>query len=336
MCVNSGADASNGQGHGISAATNPVSKKPFQATPFGANPFQATPFRATPFRATPFRATPFRMTRGVVLHARARGVHPQYPMRFKVPVSLTPWRTAFRDYKPVDFTHEVVRKNPPWADNVKVDKETVKTRVTWSCGRFNRSLKAAKLIAKNGRPRNPVGRTGMIGRGLLGKWGPNYAADPIVTRYDPMRAAQLQVVTVVRRDTGENALPGGMVNPCQTVPQTLKAEFKEEALRQLEGNALMTADIEARVDKLFHGGRDIYKGYVDDPRNTDNAWMETRAVHFHIKSDDPLVSMPLAAGDDACAVEWTDVTGDMKLYASHAEWMRFVKTGMERRASLRV
>ena len=31
--------------------------------------------------------------------------------------------------------------------------------------------------------RNPIGRTGMIGRGLLGRWGPNHAADPIVTRY---------------------------------------------------------------------------------------------------------------------------------------------------------
>ena len=31
--------------------------------------------------------------------------------------------------------------------------------------------------------RNPVGRTGMVGRGLLGRWGPNHAADPIVTRY---------------------------------------------------------------------------------------------------------------------------------------------------------
>ena len=25
----------------------------------------------------------------------------------------------------------------------------------------------------------------------------------------------------------------------------------------------------------------MYKGYVDDPRNTDNAWMETVAVNFH-------------------------------------------------------
>ena len=30
--------------------------------------------------------------------------------------------------------------------------------------------------------RNPVGRTGMVGRGLLRRWGPNHAADPIVTR----------------------------------------------------------------------------------------------------------------------------------------------------------
>ncbi len=25
----------------------------------------------------------------------------------------------------------------------------------------------------------------------------------------------------------------------------------------------------------------IYAGYVDDPRNTDNAWMETVAENFH-------------------------------------------------------
>uniref|UniRef100_A0A493TA46 Uncharacterized protein n=1 Tax=Anas platyrhynchos platyrhynchos TaxID=8840 RepID=A0A493TA46_ANAPP len=30
--------------------------------------------------------------------------------------------------------------------------------------------------------RNPAGRTGLTGRGLLGRWGPNHAADPIVTR----------------------------------------------------------------------------------------------------------------------------------------------------------
>ena len=32
-------------------------------------------------------------------------------------------------------------------------------------------------------PLNVKGRTGVIGRGLLGKWGPNHAADPIVTTW---------------------------------------------------------------------------------------------------------------------------------------------------------
>jgi ADP-ribose pyrophosphatase len=33
----------------------------------------------------------------------------------------------------------------------------------------------------NKLPQNPIGRTGIIGRGLLGRWGPNHAADPVVT-----------------------------------------------------------------------------------------------------------------------------------------------------------
>lgn len=31
----------------------------------------------------------------------------------------------------------------------------------------------------------------------------------------------------------------------------------------------------------FVGALQVYRGYVDDPRNTDNAWMETEAVNYH-------------------------------------------------------
>lgn len=67
-----------------------------------------------------------------------------------------------------------------------------------------------KLTFVDGHPRNPIGRTGMIGRGLLGKWGPNYAADPLVTRFDP-DTGKLQMVAVERSDTHDWAIPGGMV-----------------------------------------------------------------------------------------------------------------------------
>lgn len=43
---------------------------------------------------------------------------------------------------------------------------------------------------KDNRPLNPKGRTGLKGRGVLGKWGPNHAADPIVTRWKRSEALE--------------------------------------------------------------------------------------------------------------------------------------------------
>ena len=31
-------------------------------------------------------------------------------------------------------------------------------------------------------PRNPLGRTGFGGRGVLARWGPNHASDPVISR----------------------------------------------------------------------------------------------------------------------------------------------------------
>ena len=40
----------------------------------------------------------------------------------------------------------------------------------------------------------------------------------------------------------------------------------------------------------------MYRGYVDDPRNTDNAWMETIAVNFHDESGTNVGLFRLHAG----------------------------------------
>ena len=80
-----------------------------------------------------------------------------------------------------------------------------------------------------------------------------------------------------------------------------------------------------QVDKLFRDGRVVYRGYVDDPRNTDNAWMETTAFHFHCGPE--LGGMlQLNAGDDASKAMWLDVDPEKEpkyvyLYASHREWV---------------
>nr|CAI5854490.1 unnamed protein product [Callosobruchus analis] len=53
-------------------------------------------------------------------------------------------------------------------------------------GKVNRKSHIGIYQVVDGRPLNPEGRTGLIGRGVLGKWGPNHAADPIVTRWKLM------------------------------------------------------------------------------------------------------------------------------------------------------
>lgn len=263
----------------------------------------------------------------MLLHSRARGPHPAYPARAAVPDAGVPWTASFPKYKPMSFTHAAVVENMkssrPWADLKNVDNNVLSNRFTL-VGSVRkprkRSLRSAGFLhPRTHRPRNPVGRTGMKERGLLGKYGPNHAADPIVMRLKPgAPTPQLQFVAIKRRDTGEWAIPGGMVDPGQTIAQTLFDEFMQEALRAIEGNEALTADLKVQIAQFFASkGITVYAGYVDDPRNTDDAWMETVATLFLVPPGHPLSSMPLAAGDDASAVTWMDVTDDLRLYASH-------------------
>ena len=141
------------------------------------------------------------------LHDKARSQeNPLYPTRQPVPDAKVHWSTPFPGYTPTTWTHESVFANSrdvscghKWADPARPSMEELQKRITYSGDGRQKALGAALLFA-NDVPLNPVGRTGLEGRGLLGKWGPNHAADPIVTRYDPEHG-RLQVVVIQRKDT---------------------------------------------------------------------------------------------------------------------------------------
>ena len=68
-----------------------------------------------------------------------------------------------------------------------------------------------------GLPLNPQGRTGLYGRGVLGRWGPNHAGDPVVTRWCKDEKGEvetdggkrvLEFVAIQREDNMEWAIPG--------------------------------------------------------------------------------------------------------------------------------
>eukprot|EP00301_Raphidiophrys_heterophryoidea_P002212 c11035_g1_i2.p1 GENE.c11035_g1_i2~~c11035_g1_i2.p1 ORF type:complete len:322 (+),score=78.12 c11035_g1_i2:281-1246(+) len=252
----------------------------------------------------------------------------QYPtpdsQRCPVPDDLVPWNVPFPTYNPTNFTDPIVFKNDrtkdtghKWADppDFAAMEDSWRQRATQCAGDIDKlRFPKNRNNPMSGMPRNPVGRTGMGGRGLLGKWGPNQAADPIVTCLSPITGL-LCMVAIKRQDTGQWAIPGGMVDDGEYVTSTLKREFMEEAAEK-------SVDMEQVLEEIFADSnrRVVFRGYVDDPRNTDNAWMETTVVHFHCLPHQA-ERLKLSAGSDAVRVSWLCVEDNNErytnLYASH-------------------
>jgi ADP-ribose pyrophosphatase len=260
-------------------------------------------------------------------HAQARSENNPLYRGKRTPVKddQVPWSVTWEEYEPAAFTSKVVldngREQPEgmkWADppDPKLSfHPDLEKRLSFENG-------GVIIFDPEGYPLNPRGRTGLRGRGLLGNWGPNHAADPIVTRREPLTGTiqvrrsgteaalrptayppapipplppdcsdpatwpplhrpgrpPLQVLAIKRNDTGEWALPGGMVKPGDSVSATVKksinevGSFKDPAKQE---------EFDALVKVLFAKGVDVHAGYADDPRNTDNAWMESKVMHFH-------------------------------------------------------
>ena len=123
-------------------------------------------------------------------HVRARSENnPEYRGKRKtVEDGRVAWSVPWDDYDPPEFTAKVVLENgrqldtgAKWADppDAQELRAELDTRLTYE--------QDGKIIfGADGTPINPRGRTGLRGRGLLGQWGANHAADPIVTRREPL------------------------------------------------------------------------------------------------------------------------------------------------------
>ncbi len=269
-------------------------------------------------------------------HSKCAGIDITYlngPKRFPVSPDQVPWNVKYPEYNPVKYTAPSVAAGPVWADKKSKIEEI---RFNTLDGKVNRvSHTGVYKISESGLPINPVGRTGIEEQGLLGKFGPNHAADPLVTRWkkdaegnrvkDAEGLDVLEFVAIKRGDTGEWAIPGGMVEAGDTVSLTLRKEFGEEALNSIEADEKTKTEIEAGLIKLFANGKMVYSGYVDDPRNTDNAWMETVVMNFHDEEGTFFNKFKLKAGDDAGDVAWVAIRPGLKLYASHNDFVQKVR-----------
>ena len=127
---------------------------------------------------------------------------------------------------------------------------------------------------------------------MLGRWGPNHAADPIITRWSRDGNGQqilnkdtnkpiLQFVGIQRFDSGEWAIPGvcfiiksmkfmykyllvliffkykGMVDAGEKAQETARREFLEEAMDSENLSAENLQKLRNKCAKLFASGQEV-------------------------------------------------------------------------------
>jgi ADP-ribose pyrophosphatase len=128
------------------------------------------------------------------VHVKARTS--PYPgssvQRAVVPDDKVAWTTPFEEYQPVEYTAPSVLAQPFWADldfSKGLPEGVSPPKFNSVDGKVDRrSFEGEYTVTQGGLiPLNPLGRTGLKGRGLLGRWGPNHAADPIVSRFSFFR-----------------------------------------------------------------------------------------------------------------------------------------------------
>lgn len=140
--------------------------------------------------------------------------------RFPVPDELISWYQAFPEYTPSYYDSEILC-GKEWADppintpgfKPMFNELDVKHYVN------RKSFMGPYDIFENKYPLNPAGRTGLQGMGILGRWGPNHAADPVVTRWkrnsegvvendSESLKPVLQFCGIERHDCNQWAIPG--------------------------------------------------------------------------------------------------------------------------------
>lgn len=221
-----------------------------------------------------------------------------YPLsqikRFVVGEEFLSWKIAYPDYDPVAYT----ALNVLAGCSLSVDEEYNPRKppkfneLDEACDR--RSYKGPyELDPMIGLPLNPSGRTGIKGRGMLRRYGPNHITEAIFTRFRAFNQStkhQLLEVLVLEESAREYYLPSDEVklgiNPEDNLPNSLKKIFNISTLKQLKlSDHAISKSMEALRGVMINR-QVIYEGFLDDERNTDNAWIETAVYNYHLAREE--------------------------------------------------
>ena len=231
-------------------------------------------------------------------HLRIRIEKPDsYPDRQVILIDEAPWSVDCDRYEPPYYVApEVLAAGDAKGDGLWTHPEDIAQAADLVIS--GRSKQADDL----GRPLNPRGRTGIAGRGLLGRWGANPAVAAVIVRTNAegdglefligKRTAQLGV-----------ALPTDLRKLDESPDDGLQRVLASKA-------GLHIQNLEARQ---------IFDNFYYDYRQTDHAWVELEA--WLVGPDDRLADVTTSATDEFDETDWWPLdTGSMnKLRAGDAK-----------------
>ncbi|XP_073330411.1 transient receptor potential cation channel subfamily M member 2 isoform X2 [Pagrus major] len=159
--------------------------------------------------------------------------------------------------------------------------------------------------------RNPEGRTGIKGRGTLSRLGPNLNLDLVLTRWQDSERSVMEYLAVWGESQGLLTLPGGPVQSADFLPVTLKRTLGKTLYEKLN-------------EKVSEGIK-VFEGYVDDCRNTDNAWVETTVFNIHLdRTSQLMVDINNMVVSGYGSLLWQEVSGKARLSSNQRESLRKV------------
>ncbi len=162
-------------------------------------------------------------------------------------------------------------------------------------------------------PLNPKGRTGLAGRGILEKWGPNEAIHQVITRNHP-ETGRLEMLMLKQENAGQKELLNVLMPDNMKVAGAITREFKEGA-NKLQCLDNMTV---------------LYSGYLDDPRNTDNAWVKTTSRHLHLPQEMISREAKRSVEEGELETEWVEITPELNLCTSHKNLVELAMLNFEK------
>ena len=131
------------------------------------------------------------------------------------------------------------------------------------------AARPARFRDDAGRPLNPRGRTGIEGRGLLARWGPNPSVMIAVVRTHIEEVGPELLV-----NPGEETRPPGIPKGFLLPDETVKVAFH----RVIAQDTAWSAEDHVPVE--------LESAYAYDARQTDHAWVETTGLLLAGKAED--------------------------------------------------